>query len=489
MAKEIITCPARSLREFRLFPGKTTNKSAVSNISLKTKLCSLPEGGYIRLNMPLMSAAMQAVSGVKLTIALAEHGGIATIPCSIPIEEQAKMIRKIKKSRAGFQKDVVTVSKNDKISKIVQIKKERGFNIFPVTENGKMHGKLVGVISENNFDKKENYNDLIREHMDAKVISGEEGITLEEANKKMIKHGRRFLPIIDKEGILKYCVFKKDMEKHLEFPDALVDDQRRYMVAAAVSTHPRDKERVEEVFRAGADVIVIDSSDGFSEFQKEMLDFIRAKSKKIPVIGGNIITKEAFNFLAEAGFNAVKVGIGIGSGCTTQEQKGIGRGQATALAEVVKARDEHCRKTKQYIPIIADGGMSSSSHMIIALAMGANCLMLGSFFAKFTEAVGPLRQHPQLGPLKEYWMEASSKARNYGRYDSCPDWFFEEGIEGFVPHVGSIYEHINETIAIIRSTMSNAGCSTIEELHKNAVLELQSETAVQMGKVHDIISK
>ena len=490
MGANIITEPARSLREFRLLTGKTSKDNIAAKVSLKTRLCAIPDSDkFLHLNIPFMSAAMQAVSGVKLAIALAEHGGIATIPCSIPVNEQIAIIREIKKSKAGFQKDIVTVSKNEKISKIIGITKEKGFGIFPVTENGKMHSKIIGVISEVDFDKKSNYNDLISQHMDTNITTAEEGITLEEANKKMIKHSRRFLPITDKKGNLKYCVFKRDMEKHLDFPDELVDKHKRYRVAAAVSTHPRDHERIEELLKAGVDTLVVDSSDGFSEFQKETFNFIRTKSKTIPIIGGNIVTRDGFNFLAESGFNAIKVGLGIGSGCTTQEQKAIGRGQATSLIEIVKARDEYYNKTGKYIPIIADGGMSNSSHMLIALTIGADCLMLGSFFAQFTEAAGPLRKHPKLGPLKEYWMEASNKARNYGRYDSSPDWFFEEGIEGFVPHLGPIYDHINETLHKIKSSISNAGCATIEELHKKAVIELQSPTAIQMGQVHDIISK
>ncbi len=490
MGAKIITGPARSLREFRLLTGKTTKDNVASKVSLKTKLCAIPDSDkFIELNIPLISAAMQAVSGVKLAIALAEHGGIAAIPCSIPAEKQIEIIKEIKKSKAGFHKDIITVSKDDKISKIIEIKKEKGFSIFPVTENGEMRSKIIGVISDKNFDKKENCNDLIIKHMDTNITTAEAGISLNEANKKMIKHGIRFLPITDKQENLKYCVFKKDMENHLDFPDELIDEQKRYVVSAAVSTHPRNHERIEELIKADADIIVVDSSDGFSDFQKETLDFIRKKSKTIPVIGGNIITKEGFEFLVNAGFNAVKVGMGIGSGCTTQEQKGIGRGQATALIEVIGARDDYYKKTGKYIPVIADGGMANSSHMIIALAIGADCLMLGSFFAKFTEAAGPLRNHPKFGPLKEYWMEASSRARNYGRYDSSPDWFFEEGVEGFVPHIGSVYDNINETLHKIKSTMSNTGSSTIKEFHEKTVLELQSPAAVQMGQVHDIISK
>ena len=492
MAKKIINKiivePSRSLQEYRLLTGKTTSDNTLSLVNLKTKLCRIPgkKIEFIELNMPLISAAMQAVSGKELAIALAQYGGISVIPSSLSIEKQVGTINEVKKFKAGFQENVTTVKKDDKISLIVEFMKKYDYTSYFVTADGKPHGKLIGIITEKNFDPKKHANDKVEEHMQTKIDKALEGISLKEANTLMVKYGRGTLPIVDKKGNLKYVVFKRDVQKHLDFPDGVVDSNKRYLVAAAISTQPKDLPRIDALLETAVDVLFIDASDGYSQFQADTLNYIRKKSN-IPVVGGNIITRDGFDFLAKAGFDAVKVGMGIGSGCTTQEQKGTGRGQATALMNVCAARDQYYRKTGKYIPIIADGGMSYSSQMVIALAIGADSLMLGSFFAQFTEAAGPLRTHPKLGALKEYWMEASAKAKNMGRYDSNEICWFEEGVEGYVPHTGSVYIHLKPTILKIKSALSSAGCRDISELHKNAALELQSEASIAMGKVHDII--
>jgi IMP dehydrogenase len=491
MAKKIIAEPARSLREFRLLTGKTTPQNVISKVSLKTRLCRLPgkkgKNAFLNLNIPLISAAMQAVSGREMAIAMAQHGGLSVIPCSLTIDKQVEIINEVKKFKAGFQDNVITVSKEDRISRVVELMKKQGYTTYFVTDDGGAHSRLIGIITEKDFDSKEHADDCVEEHMQTKIEKAFEGITLKDANKLMIKLGRGTLPIVDKKRRLKYVVFKKDVKKHIDFPDSVVDEKKRYLVAAAVSTQLKDRERIDALLKTDVDAIFIDASDGFSQFQAETIKYIRKKSGTMPVIGGNVITRDGFDFLADAGFDAVKVGMGIGSGCTTQEQKGTGRGQATTLISICKARDALYKKTGRYLPVIADGGLSGPSHMVVALAIGADALMLGGFFAHFTEAAGPLRRHPQHGPLKEYWMEASAKARNLGRYDSTDIVWFEEGIEGYVPHIGSIYSNLNETLLKLRAAFSSAGCKDINELHKNAVLELQSQVAIAMGNVHDII--
>jgi IMP dehydrogenase len=487
MAKKIILESAHSLREFRLLTGKTTIDNVMSNVSLKTRLCRSGRG-FLELNIPFLSAAMQAVSGRELAIALAQHGGISVIPCSLPIEKQTEIIEQVKKYKAGFQSSVITVEKSDKIENIVNLMKKYGYSSYFVTEGGRRNGKLIGMVTEKNFDEKKHLKNTVEDHMITKLDTAREGITLKEANQLMIQYGRGTLPIVDKKGNLKYVVFKKDVKKHINFPNSVVDENKRYLVAAAVSTQPKDKERIDALLETPVDALFIDASDGFSQFQADTLKYVKSK-RKIPVVGGNVITKEGFNFLAKAGFDAVKVGMGIGSGCTTQEQKGTGRGQATALMDVCKARDEHYKKTGSYIPVIADGGMSTASQMIIALAIGADACMMGSFFAQYTEGAGPMRKHPKLGYLKEYWMEASAKAKNFGRYDSCEHIWFEEGVEGFVTHSGSIHKRLPESILKLKSSISSAGCKNIEELHKKSVIEIQSEASIAMGRVHDIITQ
>lgn len=485
--ERIILNPAYSLREFRILTGKTGLNNAISEIDLKTRLCRKGDG-FFCLNLPLISAAMQAVSGKDMAIALAQCGGMSVIPCSIPVEEQIKIIKEVKRHKAGFQYEVVCFAPDSKISDVMNTIDETGYSIFPVTENCTCSGKLLGIITDKDFHPVNHKDDVVSDHMIKDLDVAEEGITLDEANEKMIEFKRGFLPIVDKDLQLKAVVFKKDLDKNINFPDELVDEKNRYCIAAAISTQPRDHPRIDALIEAGAEVLFIDASDGYSDFQSSTLDYIRTKSD-IPVVGGNVITAEGFMHLAKAGFDAVKVGMGIGSGCTTQETKGTGRGQATALMDVVKARDKFEKETGNYIPIIADGGIGNTAHMSVALAIGADVIMMGKYFVQYKESPAPMRNHLKHGYVKEYWMEASKRARNYGRYDSSKDIFFEEGTEGYVSCVGSIHERKNlpETLLKIKAAMSSAGCRTIDEMHKNCRLELQSVYSLTDGAVHDII--
>jgi len=488
MAGKIILEPSHSLKEFRLLTGKTTIANVMSKVSLKSRLCLIPgTKEHLYINVPLVSAAMQAVSGNEMGVALAQLGGISVIPCSIPIEDQSEIVQHIKRSKAGFQDSVLTVSPLDKISKIIKIKKEKGYGKFPVTENGKPKGKFLGMITSKNFDSRAHNNDIVKKHM-VKVPTANIGISLGDANREMIKHGTDVMPVLDNNNLC-YVVFKKDVQMHFSFPDSAVDEEKRYLVGGAVSTQPGDRKRIDSLLNAGADVIFIDASDGYSQFQADTLKYVRSKNSAIPVIGGNIINAEGFKFLAEAGFDGIKVGMGIGSGCTTQAQKGTGRGQATAIIDACQARDDFEGQTGKYIPLMSDGSIANSGQIMVALGLGADSVMMGRFFAQFTESAGGLRQHPTHGPLKEYWMEASAKARSYGRYNATSDTFFEEGVEGFVSHVGSIYIHLRETILKMKSSLASCGCRDVDQLHQESVCELQSESALVDAGVHDIITK
>jgi len=489
-AKDILIRPGRSLKEFRLLTSRTNAENVMSKVSLKSRLCCLPKtADHIYLNIPFISAAMQAVSCPKLAVALAQFGGLSVLPCSLPAKDVVMMVEEVKRYKAGFQENVVTLTKDQLISEAVQVMNSKGYHKFPITDDGLPHGKLIGMLSDRNFDPKDHAQDKIAKHMVKRVVAGKEGITLDEANKVMIKYGVTILPIVDKKNHLLYCVFKKDFQKHREFPLGSVDEKHRYMVAAAVSTQPSDRQRIDALIKEETDLIVVDSSDGFSDFQVETLNYIKKRSPRTPVVGGNIITYDGFMHLANAGFDAVKVGMGIGSGCTTQEQKGTGRGQATALIDVVKARNEFFASAGKYIPVIADGSISNPGQLVIALALGADSIMMGRFFAQFTESAGEVRNHPTYGPLKEFWMEASARAHSFGRYDQSASTWFEEGVEGYVPHTGSIYDNLGKTLLKIRSALSNAGCKSVDELHEKAVVELQSFSSLQDAGVHDIIMK
>ena len=326
----------------------------------------------------------------------------------------------------------------------------------------------------------------VDEHMKTDVQSGTEVTELRAANELMIRYGRGFLPILSKDGILQTVVFKKDLDKHLRHPNESIDGQKRLLVGAAISTHPEDRERVQALVEHDVDVLVIDASDGHTEYQREMIQYVKQQCDT-PVIGGNIVTADGFRFLAEAGADAVKVGMGIGSGCTTQEVKATGRGQGTTLMEVSATRDQWLKDTGSYIPLVADGGISGPAEMSIGLALGANAIMMGNFFARYTESQGSLMRNAAGEIVKEYWMEGSMRAHNMRRYAQTKENFFEEGISGFVPHVGSIFDKLPTVTHMIRATLATAGCRTIGALHADAVLEMQSPSALMDSKIHDIV--
>ena len=323
-----------------------------------------------------------------------------------------------------------------------------------------------------------------------KLIVAQEGVTLSEANDILWDHKLNALPIIDENQRLTSFVFRKDYDSHKENPNELLDAHKRYVVGAGVNT--RDyKERIPALVEAGADILCIDSSEGFSEWQKETIDFVRDKyGDSVKIGAGNVVDKAGFNFLAEAGADFVKVGIGGGSICITRETKGIGRGQATAIIDVANARNEYFEKTGIYIPICSDGGLVYDYHMTLALAMGADFLMLGRYFARFDES--PTNRLNLNGTyVKEYWGEGSNRARNWQRYDMGGDskLSFEEGVDSYVPYAGALKDNVQMSLNKVKSTMCNCGVLTIPELQKNAKITLVSATSIVEGGAHDVILK
>ncbi|MEE2657512.1 MAG: IMP dehydrogenase [Candidatus Latescibacterota bacterium] len=484
MAK-VLETPSHSLREFRLLPGYTPPDGNALNVELVTKLCRTRDG-FLTLRTPFVTAAMQAVTGTEMAVAIAQLGGIGILPVSQAIEEQAERIQAVKRFKAGFQTNITTLSPRHTIANVIEIIEETGYSTFPVTDTGEFHSKLLGVITDKDFDTRRDGACTVEERMRTDVQQGIGIQDLKEANQLMIKFGRGFLPITDADGTLRSAVFKRDLDKHLEHPNESIDIKKRLRVGAAVSTHPEDRERVQILMENEVDVLVIDASDGHTHYQRHMLEWIKS-NYDVPVIGGNVVTSTGFQFLVDAGADGIKVGMGIGSGCTTQEVKATGRGQGSALLDIAPARDAHRERTGQYIPLIADGGLSGPADMSVALALGADSLMMGNFFARYTESAGNLMRNAAGEIVKEYWMEGSSKARNHRRYAQLKTLFFEEGISGYVPHLGSIFEKLPVVLQILRSTLATAGSRSIDELHEKAVLEMQSATALHDSDIHDIV--
>lgn len=487
--------PSRTFNEYLLVPGYSSEACIPANVHLDTPLVKFRRGDEpeLKLNIPMVSAIMQSVSGEKMAIALATEGGLSFIYGSQSIESEANMIRAVKNYKAGFVPSDSNLSPDDTLADVLALRKKTGHATMSVTEDGTSSGKLVGIVTSRDYRiSRMSEDEKVRDFMTPmeKVIYAGPETTLSEANDIIWENKLNQLPIVDDDGRLLYFVFRKDYNEHKSNPLELLDSKKRYLVGAGINT--RDyKERVPALIEAGADVLCIDSSEGFSAWQKQTLDWIRETyGDSVKVGAGNIVDREGFRFLADAGADFIKIGIGGGSICITREQKGIGRGQATAVIEVAKARDEYFRETGIYIPICSDGGIVYDHHITLALAMGADFVMLGRYFSRFDES--PTRRVNINGTyMKEYWGEGSSRARNWQRYDLGGEkkLSFEEGVDSYVPYAGSLRENVGITLSKIKSTMCNCGALSIPELQKNAKLTVISSTSIVEGGAHDVVLK
>jgi IMP dehydrogenase len=491
----IINDISRTFNEYLLIPGLTSKECYPDKVSLRTPLVKFHKGNAtdIELNIPFVSAIMQSVSDNNMAIALARNGGLSFIFGSQSIEQQAEMVQKVKKFKAGFVVSNANLTPEHTLKDVIELKERTGFSTIGITDDGSSNGKLQGIVTGRDYrPNKDGLNKKVKDFMTpfSRLITGKFGISLNEANDIIWDNKLNSLPIIDEDQRLKYFVFRKDYDNHKENPNELLDSHKRLVVGAGINT--RDYiDRVPMLVDAGVDVLCIDSSDGFSEWQKETIDFVRnSYGDTIKIGAGNIIDKEGFLYLAKAGADFVKVGIGGGSICITREQKGIGRGQATAIIEVAQARDEYYSKTGIYIPICSDGGIVQDYHMVLALAMGADFIMMGRYFARFDES--PTKKLMVGGSyVKEYWGEGSNRARNWERYDmgGINSLKFEEGIDSYVPYAGKLKDNLEITLGKIKSTMCSCGVTTISDLKSNARITLVSSTSIIEGGAHDVILK
>ena len=486
---------SRTFGEYLLIPGLTTTKCIPSNVSLKTPLVKhkANEKAAIELNIPFVSAIMQSVSGPRLAIELARNGGLSFIFGSQSIASQAEMVRKVKKFKAGFVISDSNLTPENTLADVLALVRQTEHSTIGITDDGTPNGKLLGMVTSRDYRIEKDSPDMkVKEFMTpfSKLIVGQLGITLSEANQIIWEHKLNTLPIIDQDQHLQYFVFRKDYDSHKDNPLELSGADKKLLVGAGINT--RDyKERVPALVEAGVDVLCIDSSDGYSEWQKETLTWIKANyGDRIPVGAGNIVDQEGFNYLVEAGADFVKVGIGGGSTCITREQKGIGRGQATAVIDVARARDEYFVKHGVYVPICSDGGLVHDYHMVLALAMGADFLMMGRYFARFDES--PTKKLT-IGNriVKEYWGEGSNRAKNWQRYDLGGNEAlkFEEGVDSYVPYAGKMKDNLNVTLGKMKATMCSCGSISLKELQQNAKITLVSSTSIIEGGAHDVILK
>ncbi len=494
MAK-ILPDISRTFSEFLLLPNLTTKDCIADNVSLKSPLVKFKKGEepLISLNVPFVSAIMQSVSGEKMGVSLAREGGMAFIYGSQTIEDQAKMVSNVKKSKAGFVVSDSNVSIDTTLRDVLALTEKTGHSTVMVTDNGKEDGKLLGLVTDKDYRiSRDNLDDPIGKFMVKKedLVIGMEGITLKEANDLIWEKKISCLPIVDKKGKLKYLVFRKDYDDHKNNSNSLLDEEKRYIVGAGINT--RDyKERIPALIKAGCDVLCIDSSDGYSIWQKETIEFVRKEyGESVKIGAGNVVDKDGFRYLAEAGADFVKVGVGGGSICITRETKGIGRGQASALLDVCEERDRYFKETGIYIPVCSDGGIVHDYHITLALGMGADFVMMGRYFARFDES--PTKIVKKNGSFyKEYWGEGSNRARNWQRYDlgGKAKLTFEEGVDSYIPYAGSLKDNLSVTVSKIKSTMCNCGSITIPEFHKKARFTLVSSVSIREGSAHDVFLK
>ena len=486
--------PSHTFSEYLLIPGYSDENCIPANVSLKTPLVKYRKGEEecpISLNIPLTSAIMQSVSNDTMAIALAREGGISFIYGNQSIEDEAAMVARVKNYKAGFVVSDANLTPDNTLADVLALYEELGHSTMAVTEDGSANGKLLGIVTGRDYRvSRMSVDEKVSTFMTPmnKLVVAPEGTTLKEANDIIWDNKLNSLPIVDKDGNLKYFVFRKDYAQHKSNPQELLDKNKSYVVGAGINT--RDYEtRIPALVEAGADVLCIDSSEGFTVWQKRAIEFVRQKyGDNVKIGAGNVVDRDGFMFLANAGADFIKVGIGGGSICITRETKGIGRGQASAVIEVAAARDEYYQKTGVYIPICSDGGIVHDYHMTLALAMGSDFMMLGRYFARFDESPTPkLMVNGQY--VKEYWGEGSNRARNWQRYDlgGKAKLSFEEGVDSYVTYAGPLHDNVERSLYKVKSTMCNCGAITIPELQEKAKLTLVSATSIVEGGYHDVM--
>lgn len=499
--------PSRTFGEYLLIPNLTTKQCVPQNVDLCAPVVRFkadasqfppdPRKSPLTINVPVTSALMQSVSGADLAIALARSGGLSFVFGSQSIESEAAMVRSVKNYKSGFVVSDSNARAESTLAEAIQLTGRTGHSTIAVTADGTATGKFLGILTSRDY--RVGHTPLTTPVSDLmtpfkSIHSGQAGIDLEQANELIWKHKLNCLPVVDNAQRLQYLVFRKDYEAHQEHPLENVDEEKRLIVGAGINS--RDyADRVPALVEAGADVMCVDSSDGYSEWQGDTIEFIKTRfDGKVFVGAGNVVDKEGFLYLVERGADFVKVGIGGGSICITREQKGIGRGQASSVIEVAKARDEYFQQTGIYVPICSDGGISQDYHVTLALAMGADFVMMGRYFARFDEAPGrKVRVNNQF--MKEYWGEGSNRARNWQRYDHGGEgkkkdqMEFEEGVDSYVPYAGKLKDNLDTTLAKVRSTMCNCGATTIGDFQRRARLTVASTVSIHEGGVHDVMLK
>ncbi|WP_105899316.1 IMP dehydrogenase [Haemophilus influenzae] len=460
-----------------LVPAHSTVLPNTANLS--TKLTK-----EIRLNIPMLSAAMDTVTETKLAISLAQEGGIGFIHKNMTIERQADRVRKVKKFESGIVSEPVTVLPNLMLAELAEMVKKNGFAGYPVVDE---ENNLIGIITGRDTRFVKDSSKTVSQVMTKKedLVTVKEGASREEILELMHQHRVEKVLVVNDSFKLKGMITVKDFQKAEQKPNACKDEFGRLRVGAAVGAGAGNEERIDALVKAGIDVLLIDSSHGHSEGVLQRVRETRAKYPNLPIVAGNVATAEGAIALADAGASAVKVGIGPGSICTTRIVTGVGVPQITAIADAAAALKD------RGIPVIADGGIRFSGDIAKAIAAGANCVMVGSMFAGTEEAPGEIELY-QGRAFKSYrgmgslGAMAKGSSDRYFQSDNAADKLVPEGIEGRIPYKGYLKEIIHQQMGGLRSCMGLTGCATIDELRTKAEFVRISGAGIKESHVHDV---
>ncbi|MBE7410699.1 MAG: IMP dehydrogenase [Leptospiraceae bacterium] len=470
-------------RDFLVLPGFIDFNP--SDVDLETKLTK-----NITIKRPLISSPMDTVTESSMAIALALQGGIGIVHYNNTVESQVGHVQKVKRYENGFITDPQVLGPNNTIQDLDEIKEKYGFSSIPITEDGTSNSKLIGIVTNRDVDFENDRTIMLGKVMTTNLITGPVGLSLREANEKLkiTKIGK--LPLTDKQGRIVSLVTRSDLKKNKEFPDSSKDQNKRLRVGAAISTLPESRERAAALAEAGVDVIVIDSAQGNSEYQIEMIRFLKNSFKELEIIGGNVVTKSQCKSLIDAGADGLRVGMGPGSICITQDTMAVGRAQATAVYMTASYA------SRFGVPVIADGGISNIGDIANALAIGASTCMMGSMFAGTNEAPGEYFYENGVR-LKKYRGMASLEAMQAGGekryYSESPKIKVAQGVSGAVADKGSVINFVPYLVQGLKLSLQDMGYRNISDLH-NALkdgslrFERRSESAQMQGSVHGLYS-